>query len=327
MSANAASIVSTTRSRLPTRSRLVANPGAAESIPKPAASFCHRLSLPQDELDHPVGAREQPVGTDRRVVVATGVADLAGDGVPRALEGVDADDGGEQGRAHDASLPVRWRSCSADDDAVGAVHPGEQVADRHADALRVVGVGAGERHQAALALRDLVVPGPPALGPVVAEPADRQQDEPGVELVEPLDGEAEPVEHAGAEVLEQHVGAGDEPGQRLAALVGLQVEGHRLLVAVARQEVRRDRLVVGAHEGRSPATRLVAAPGGLDLDDAGAHVGEHHPAVGPGEGPGQVDDDDVVEGSAHGALLASLEEPVCRQPSHAASVTVRQGGP
>ena len=47
MSAKAASSVSMTRSRLPTRSRFVANPGAAGSIPKPAASFCHRLSLPQ----------------------------------------------------------------------------------------------------------------------------------------------------------------------------------------------------------------------------------------------------------------------------------------
>ena len=43
------------------------------------------------------------------------------------------------------------------------------------DPLRVLGVGAGERHQAALALGDLVVAGAPALGAVVAEPADREQ--------------------------------------------------------------------------------------------------------------------------------------------------------
>ena len=110
-------------------------------------------------------------------------------------------------------LPVRLRSWSADDDAVGAVHAGEQVADRHPDPLRVVGVGAGQRHEAALALGDLVVAGAPALGPVVAEPADREHDQAGVELVQPLDAEAQPVEHAGAEVLEQHVGVGDQAGR------------------------------------------------------------------------------------------------------------------
>ena len=46
MSAKAALIASTTRSRLPTRSRFVANPGAVVSIPKSAASFCQRPSPP-----------------------------------------------------------------------------------------------------------------------------------------------------------------------------------------------------------------------------------------------------------------------------------------
>ena len=118
------------------------------------------------------------------------------------------------------------------DDAVGAVHPGEQVTDRHADPLRAVGVGAGHRHEPGLALRDLVVAGAPTLGAVVAEAADREDDEARVELVQPLDGEAEPVEHPRAEVLDEDVGALDQPGEDVAAVVGLEVEGDRLLVAV-----------------------------------------------------------------------------------------------
>jgi hypothetical protein len=186
------------------------------------------------------------------------------------------------------------------DDPVGAVHAGQEVTDRHTDTLRVVGVRPGQRHQAALALGDLVVAGAAALGPVVAEAADGEQHEAGVELVQPLDTEPQPVEHPGPEVLEQHVGMGHEAAEGLPPVGGLQVEGHRLLVAVAGQEVRRHRVVRGPDERRPPAAGLVPTVGGLDLDDPGPHVGEHHPAVRPGQGTGQVDDDDVVQWSAHG---------------------------
>ena len=83
----------------------------------------------------------------------------------------------------------------------------------------------------------------------------------------------------------------------------------------------------GPTKRRPPAAGLVTADGALDLDDPGPHVGEHHAAVRSREGSGQVDHDDVVEGSTHGALLASVGGAVCRQPSHAASVPVRQAGP
>ena len=98
--------------------------------------------------------------------------------------------------------------------------------------MRVVGVRTGQRHQAGLALGDLVVAGAAALGTVVPEAGDRQDDEPRVELVQPLDREAEPVEHAGAEVLHEHVGAADEAVEHLAPGRRLEVEADRLLVAV-----------------------------------------------------------------------------------------------
>ena len=185
-------------------------------------------------------------------------------------------------------------------DAVRAVHPGEQVADRDADAGRVVGVRAGERHQPGLALGDLVVAGAAALGPVVAEAGDRQDDQPRVELVQPLDREAQAVEHAGAEVLDQHVAVPDQAGERLAAVVALEVEGDRLLVAVAGQEVRRLAVVLRADERRAPAAGVVTGAGRLDLDDAGAEVAEHHRGVRAGERPRQVDDDDPGQRSGGG---------------------------
>ena len=101
------------------------------------------------------------------------------------------------------------------------------------------GPGAGQRHQAALALGDLVVAGPAALGPVVAEAADRQGDQPRVELGQHVGAEAEPVQRAGAEVLHQHVGPPQQLGEHRLVAVVLEVEGDRLLVPVGGEEVGR----------------------------------------------------------------------------------------
>ena len=187
------------------------------------------------------------------------------------------------------------RSCSAASDAVGAVHPGQQVADRDADLRRLVRRGTGQRHQPGLALRDLVVARAAALGPVVAEAGDREHHQPRVDLVQPLDREAEPVEHAGPEVLHQHVGAGHQPGQELPALLGLEVGGHRLLVAV------RDRKYVdtGSSSGPTnggPQDRESSPPSGVStLITRAPRSPSIIAACGPGERAGQVDDDQVGE--------------------------------
>ena len=259
----------------------------AQTAPQPLAA--HR------DLDGSVAAVEQAVGADRGVVVALGDADLAGDGPARALEGVHPDGGGQQRGAYDApdagAVPLVQRR----EDAVRAVHPGEQVRDRHADALRVLGTRTCERHQSGLALGDLVVAGATALGPVVTEARDGEHDEPRVALLEQLEAQAEPVEHAGAEVLHEHVGTVDELQQDVAVGLVLEVEGDRLLVAVGREEVRRLPVVLGADERWPPATGVVAVALGLDLDHAGTEVAQHHRGLRPGQGAGEVDDEHVGE--------------------------------
>ena len=101
---------------------------------------------------------------------------LAGHRPPGALEGVHADDRGQQrgadhaaaagaGRARAARRPRRRRRSSR--------RAGPRSARRPWSAR----LGAGDRHQPALALRDLVVAGPAALGTVVAEAGDRQHDQ------------------------------------------------------------------------------------------------------------------------------------------------------
>lgn len=104
---------------------------------------------------------------------------------------------------------------------------------------------------------------------------------------------------AGPEVLDDDVGVAQHRLDRRAALVGLQVDGHRPLVPVRRQVVGG----VGALERRAPLPGRVAAVGVLDLHDVGAQVGEGHADVGPGEDLRQVDDPDPVE-RARGARCA-----------------------
>jgi hypothetical protein len=212
---------------------------------------------------------------------------------------MDADDRGEQRRPHHGAEAGAVPLVERRDHAVRAVHPGQQVRDRGADPLRVLGTGAGQRHQAGLALGDLVVPGPAALRSVVAETGDREDHQPRVAGLQRLDAEAEPVEHAGAEVLHQHVGPVDQAEQDVLVRLVLEVEGDRLLVAVAREEVRRLERLGVAHERRPPAAGVVPGAGRLDLDHPGAEVPEHHPRVRAREGPREVDDEDVLERSAH----------------------------
>ena len=228
------------------------------------------------------------------MVVALGVRNLTGDGRAGSLEGVYPDHGGEQRRADDlalaGSLPLQQRGQRPE----RAVHPGEQVGDRNSDSFRVVRTGTGEGHQPGLALQDLVVSAAGGLRPVMSETGDRQDDQSGVELVHRCGGEAQTVEDTGPEVLEKDVRAFDETAQHLLAVVALEVEGDRFLVAIAGEEVGGLAVVLGTHEGRAPGSGVVT--GGLfDLDDSRAQVGQHHAGVGPGEGPAQIHDEVAVE--------------------------------
>jgi hypothetical protein len=189
------------------------------------------------------------------------------------------------------------------EDTVGAEHAGQQVSDRDADLHRFIGARAGQAHHPGLPLRDLVVAGAVALRAVVAEPRDRQDHEPRVDPVQLLRREPESVEHPGAEVLHQYVGLGRQPAQERLPFVALEVGGDRLLVAVGAHEVRRLGGVLGTHERRSPAAAVVAGCGGLDLDDAGAEVAQHHRGMWSGQRSSQVDDDDVTQQGGHSPTL------------------------
>ena len=64
-----------------------------------------------------------------------------------------------------------------DEDAHRAEDPGGEIGDRDADAHRTLAGQAGDRHQPAHALGDLIEAGPVAIGAVLAEAGDAGIDQ------------------------------------------------------------------------------------------------------------------------------------------------------
>ncbi len=304
--ANAPSSTAITRSRWATRSALVASPSASGSSPKPAHSRRHSPSLPTLSCTAPSAQWNSPYGQIDGWWLPWRARHLAGHRVAGPLERVHPDDRREQARPDHLPATGPLPLEQGGEDAVGAVHPGEQVPDRNPDPLRIVRPRAGQRHQAALALGDLVVPGPASLRTIAPEPRDGQHNEPRVELREPDVAESQPVHHPGPEVLQEHVGPLDQPREQLPSLVGAQVGRHGLLVPVAREEVRGLPRPAGRiDERRTPPATVVTAVRGLDFDHPGAEVAEHHGGVRAGQGAGEVDDDEPGE-RAFGGVGRSL---------------------
>ena len=102
-----------------------------------------------------------------------------------------------------------------------------------------------------------------------AESRDREHHEARVECVETLPAEAVAIEHAGAEVLDQHVGALCEPQQERRAAGLLEVDAERALARVLLCVVPAEPV-----PDLAPPARDVAL-GRLHLDDVRAEVGQH----------------------------------------------------
>jgi hypothetical protein len=99
---------------------------------------------------------------------------------------------------------------------------------------------------------------------------------------------------AGAEVLGEDVGPGDQLDEQVTALGPGGVEGDGPLGPVDVDEQRRD----GPPTVAAPAHRVADAEG-LDLDDVRALLGQQHPGQRPRDDLGGLDDDDPLERSWH----------------------------
>ena len=152
------------------------------------------------------------------------------------------------------------------EDAGDRVDAGAAVADLRAGHGRRPVLPAGRAGRPAHALRDILIGLAIGVRPG-AEPLDRGVDDPRVQLLKALPGEALPVEHAGAEILDDDVAAPDQLLDHRLALRRLQVDGDAALVRVQHREIE----AVGALHVLQLAAGDVAAAGHLDLDHVGAH--------------------------------------------------------
>ena len=174
-------------------------------------------------------------------------------------------------------------------------------------------VGEGDRRQQRLAvglavdrgepghrLGDRGEPRPLGVRAVLAEAGDPRDDEARVAGEQHVGPEPEPLERAGPEVLDEHVGVVDEAQQRRRrSAASLRSSDDRALVAVG--QLPPQALAVALVAPRHVAQAVAAGP--LDLDHVGAEVGEVAGAVRAGEHGRQVEDAQVGErqpASRHG---------------------------
>ena len=173
-------------------------------------------------------------------------------------------------------------------------HGGQLVGQHGADEARALLVGAGlHRRQAGEGLHDRIVDRLLRVGPLLAEAVDRDVDDVGRHRADRRLVDAEPLDHAGPEVLHQHVGAGGQPlhAARHPAGVFRSMATERLLRLRFRNEAEKPFLPVAV------GARVVALARLLDLDHVGALVGQDHGGPGPRQHRGQVDDANSFERS------------------------------
>jgi hypothetical protein len=175
-----------------------------------------------------------------------------------------------------------------------------QVVDRDADAHRAAAGLAGDAHQPAHALGDLVHAAALGVRAGLPEAGDGGVDQPWVDLLQVVVGDLQPVLDLHPHVLDHHVGGGGQLEEGRVPVRVLEVERDGALVAVQ----------VDAVEAVARAAQPVRGARRLHPDDVGAPVGEMAHAGRTGAGQGEVQHAQPGEGQprlgaqlgVHGAL-------------------------
>ena len=208
----------------------------------------------------------------------------------------------DHGDIEELPAPRSLRPPACRRDAEGQKHRRHDVADARPDlGRRPARRPAGDAHDAAHRLRDRIVGRPVRIGAfpaaLVAEAAQRGIDEARIGLRQRLIGQPQPLHHAAAVIVDQHIGLRGEPAQHVLARRLLQIDDDRFLVPVDRGEIR----PVAAFLRRQRAVQIrpdaacILTARRLDLDHARALVGQHHAGIGTGQHHGHVDHGEAVE--------------------------------
>ena len=119
--------------------------------------------------------------------------------------------------------------------------------------------------------------------------ADAGIDETRIDRLHRLIVEAKPLDDTGAEILDQHVGPGQQCLQRRKIGRVLQVNREAFLGAVDRMENRR--IPADFRIAEIKPAGEVAAIGTLDLDDTGAEIHQPQRSVGARQELAHIDDE------------------------------------
>ena len=154
----------------------------------------------------------------------------------------------------------------------GAIEPGDHVGERRRRQGRLAVRKSGARRVAGHALDQSAEAGPVAVGTVLTPAGNPQNDETRVVPVQNLRPEPHRLERPRTEILDQHLGGGQEFEEQLAP--ARLAQAHRQALLVARID-----LPVHADAVGLPRAQRVAALRVLDLQHFGAEIGElqaHH---------------------------------------------------
>src|SRR6185437_13912710 len=183
------------------------------------------------------------------------------------------------------------------------------VADLRAGDERRALAEARGRGRAAGALCDILVDLAVLIG-AGAEALDRRVNEARIDLLKALPGETHAIEHAGAEILDQHVAGLHQPFDQLLADRVLRVDGDRALVVIEHREIE----TVHARHVAELAARDIARARPLDLDDVGAEPSEKLRTCRSRLHMGEVENLNAVECLAHIPLQTSAVVPLIHSP-------------
>ncbi|HSZ42509.1 MAG TPA: hypothetical protein VK817_21315 [Trebonia sp.] len=244
------------------------------------------LRAGQVQRDHfPVGADEGEALRRRRAAVRARLGAVAE--VARIRLGQEVRHRLEHRDLHDVPAAVDAPPDERGHDALGRVKARDRVGDRRAGDARRPRVQRHAQHPA-VGLRDRVVRRTLCVGAVGAEAADRAVDQARVEAEQALGADVQALGGAGSEVVDEHVGGGDQVVEDLLVSGVPVVDGDAALVVVKRLERRGVHRPVVAAEGIAGA-RL------LHLDDVGAKVRQQHRRERAGDEGPLLDDAQTVQ--------------------------------
>ena len=250
------------------------------------AEGLEQLVVADAQSHETVLALEDVEGSDGGVDVAVTLRDEAADGVVDQSVLQQGEDGIEHSNVNVLALAGDITMMQSQQGAHCQIDTGNVVSNRGTDLDGIGVLETGQVDHAAHSLCNDVVAGTMSDGAVLAETGTGGVDDVGIDLTDGFVVDLQLLGNAAAIVLDQDVSILDQLIEHLQTLLGLQVQGSTLLVAV--DVVEETGLAALLIQG-APGTALLAAQR-LDLQNFCAVVGQNHGAERTIQCSGQVDD-------------------------------------